>query len=277
MAKIKVRYNQDSIDQIAELMQQYQLNTVCREANCPNIGECYRRRTATFMILGNQCSRNCRFCNVTNGIPQLVDENEPERLAEAAKQMGLRHVVITSVTRDDLEDGGAGHFAETIRAVRKKVEGVTVEVLIPDFKGNRDALDKVIAAEPEIINHNLETVKSLYDRVRPEADYERSLSLLRYVKDKAPEILTKTGIMVGLGETEEEVYGLMDDAVRAGCDILTVGQYLQPSPEHYELKEYISDEQFRIYEEKGYEKGFRYVASGALVRSSYHAEEALKL
>ena len=150
-------------------------------------------------------------------------------------------------------------------------------MLIPDFKGDRDALGKVIAAEPEIINHNLETVKSLYDRVRPEADYERSLSLLRYVKDKAPEILTKTGIMVGLGETEEEVYGLMDDAVRAGCDILTVGQYLQPSPEHYELKEYISDEQFRIYEEKGYEKGFRYVASGALVRSSYHAEEALKL
>ena len=277
MAKIKVRYNQDSIDQIAELMQQYQLNTVCREANCPNIGECYRRRTATFMILGNQCSRNCRFCNVTNGIPQLVDENEPERLADAAKQMGLKHVVITSVTRDDLEDGGAGHFAETIRAVRKRVEGVTVEVLIPDFKGDRDALGKVIAAEPEIINHNLETVKSLYDRVRPEADYERSLSLLRYVKDKAPEILTKTGIMVGLGETEEEVYGLMDDAVIAGCDILTVGQYLQPSPEHYELKEYISDEQFRIYEEKGYERGFRYVASGALVRSSYHAEEALKL
>lgn len=277
MSKIRVRYNENSINEIAGLMQQYKLNTVCCEANCPNIGECYRRKTATFMILGNQCSRNCRFCNVHNGIPQPVDKDEPNRLADAVVELGLKHVVITSVTRDDLEDGGAGHFASTIEAVRNKAKDVTIEVLIPDFKGNRKALDKVIEAGPEIINHNIETVKSLYEEVRPQANYDRSLALLQYVKKKAPEILTKTGIMVGLGETEEEIYALMDDAVEVGCDIFTVGQYLQPSAAHVELKEYISEEQFKLYEVKGYEKGFKYVASGALVRSSYHAEEALKI
>lgn len=276
MSKIKVRYNQDSINQIAELMQQLRLNTVCREANCPNIGECYRRKTATFMILGNKCTRNCKFCNVKHGVPGAVDTDEPEHLAKAVESMGLKHVVITSVTRDDLEDGGAGHFAATIEAVKRRVENVTVEVLIPDLKGKRDAIDTIIAAGPEVINHNIETVRRLYDEVRPEANYDRSLSLLQYVKDQAPEILTKTGIMVGLGEREDEVLELMDDVIEVGCDILTVGQYLQPSDEHVPLKEYISDEQFKKYEKTGYAKGFKYVASGALVRSSYHAEEALE-
>lgn len=276
MNKVRVRYNQDHVNEIAAMMQQYRLNTVCREANCPNIGECYRRRTATFMILGSNCSRNCRFCNVTSGRPQPVDEKEPKRLADAVEQMGLKHVVITSVTRDDLSDGGAGHFAETIKAVKRKCRDVTVEVLIPDFKGSREALDKVIEASPEVINHNMETVKSLYAAARPEANYDRSLALLQYVKKKAPWILTKTGIMVGLGETEEEVYALMDDAAEVGCDILTVGQYMQPSKEHLDVKEYVSAQQFKAYEKTGYEKGFRYVASGALVRSSYRAEEALR-
>lgn len=276
MDKIRVRYNHDCVNEIAELMHQYGLNTVCSEANCPNMGECYSKKTATFMILGNLCTRNCKFCNVTNGCPKPVDKNEPERLAEAVDVMGLKHVVVTSVTRDDLDDGGAAHFAETIRAIKRKNNSVTVEVLIPDFKGCRTSINKVINAEPDVINHNIETVRSLYNQVRPEANYDRSLSLLQYVKQVAPNILTKTGIMVGLGESEQQVFDLMDDVIEVGCDIFTVGQYLQPSVAHVKLKEYISTDQFKRYEKYGYDRGFRYVASGALVRSSYHAEEALK-
>lgn len=277
MEKIKVRYNQDSINTISLLMEQLGLNTVCKAANCPNMGECYKRKTATFMIMGNRCSRNCRFCNVTHGVPEKIDKREPEHVAEAVSRLGLKHVVITSVTRDDLEDGGAFHFADTIRAVRARNPKVTVEVLIPDFGGSRDSLDKVIAAEPEVINHNIETIERLYEEVRPEADYRRSLDVLAYVKSKAPDILTKTGIMAGLGEQEQEVLRLMDDVRGAGCDIFTIGQYLQPSPEHVPMKERVSQQQFDAYKKAGEEKGFSFVASGALVRSSYRAEEAVSI
>lgn len=277
MEKIKVRYNQETIDQISLLMEQLGLNTVCKEANCPNMGECYKRRTATFMIMGSQCSRNCRFCNVVHGTPEAIDKKEPEHVAKAVSELGLKHVVITSVTRDDLEDGGAFHFADTIRAVRAANPGVTIEVLIPDFGGSRESLDKVIAAEPEVINHNMETIGRLYEEVRPQADYRRSLDVLAYVKSKAPHILTKTGIMAGLGEEEGEVWQLMDDVRATGCDIFTIGQYLQPSPQHVPLKEHISKEQFEAYKKAGEEKGFSFVASGALVRSSYRAEEAVNV
>lgn len=275
MEKMKVRYNQNAIDEISMLMQQLNLNTVCKEANCPNMGECYRRRTATFMIMGSRCSRNCRFCNVTCGQPERLDPKEPIHVAEAAGRLGLKHVVITSVTRDDLPDGGAGHFAEVVRTVRETNPGITIEVLIPDFKGSQKSLDKVIEAKPEVINHNMETIRRLYEEVRPQADYQRSLDVLSYVKSKAPEILTKTGIMAGLGETEEEVFQLMDDVRAAGCNILTIGQYLQPSPAHIAVRQYVSEQQFEAYKKAGMDKGFSFIASGALVRSSYRAEEAL--
>ncbi|MCQ4638271.1 lipoyl synthase [Anaerovorax odorimutans] len=275
MEKIKVAYNQKSVDQMAAIMAQLNLNTVCREANCPNMGECYKKKTATFMIMGSQCTRNCRFCNVINGRPQNLDPNEPENLAQAVEKLNLSHVVVTSVTRDDLPDGGAAHFAKVIEAIKRRNPDVTVEVLIPDMKGDPASLDMVIAAKPEVINHNIETVADLYEQVRPEADYRRSLDVLAYVKRTAPDILTKTGIMVGLGETYQQVLQVMDDARDCGCDIFTVGQYLQPSEAHVSLKEYISQETFDAYEKAGYEKGFRYVASGPLVRSSYRAQEAL--
>lgn len=275
MEKMKVRYNQNAIDTISGIMQQLNLNTVCKEANCPNMGECYRRRTATFMIMGSRCTRNCRFCNVTCGVPQPLDNREPEHVAEAAGRLNLKHVVITSVTRDDLPDGGSDHFARTIRKVREKNPGITIEVLIPDFQGSRESLDKVIEAKPEVINHNMETIRRLYGEVRPQADYQRSLEVLSYVKSKAPDILTKTGIMAGLGEKEEEVVCLMEDVRAAGCNIFTIGQYMQPSPEHVDVKEFVSKEQFNIYKKIGREKGFSFVASGPLVRSSYRAEEAL--
>ena len=273
---LKVPYNQQEVEQIAGMMQAMGLHTVCREANCPNMGECYKKHTATFMILGSRCTRNCRFCNVTHGRPEPVDPAEPQHVADAAKALGLRHVVVTCVTRDDLPDGGAGQFAATIAAIRRTVSGATVEVLISDMQGSTDSLDTVIAAGPDVINHNLETVPELYAQVRPQADYRRSLDVLRYVKQKAPSILTKTGIMVGLGETDEQVYALMRDVRAVGCDILTVGQYLQPSERHIALQAYITPEKFAEYKQKGEEMGFRYVASGPLVRSSYKAQEALQ-
>lgn len=272
---LKVSYNKDAVNEVNEIMARLKLNTVCKEANCPNLGECFKKNTATFMILGSICTRHCRFCNVTHGHAEKVDPQEPLHLAEAAKELKLKHVVITSVTRDDLEDGGAKHFADTIHAVRELNPGTTIEVLIPDLKGNHESLDIVINAEPDVINHNIETVKPLYGVVRPEADYERSLEVLRYVKEKAPHILTKTGIMVGLGETDQQVYEVMDDSLKAKCDIFTIGQYLRPSEKHIEMKEYVTPEKFLEYKRAGQEKGFRYIASGPLVRSSYRAEEAL--
>lgn len=273
---LKVSYNKDAVNEVNEIMAKLKLNTVCKEANCPNLGECYKKHTATFMILGSVCTRNCRFCNVTHDNAENVNPDEPKNLAEAVKEMGLKHVVITSVTRDDLEDGGATHFANTIHAVRELNPETTIEVLIPDMQGIRESLDIVINAEPDVINHNIETVKYLYEAVRPEADYERSLEVLKYVKEKAPHILTKTGIMVGLGEADQQVYEVMDDSLRVKCDIFTIGQYLRPSENHIEMREYVTPEKFEEYKRVGQEKGFRYIASSPLVRSSYRAEEALK-
>lgn len=271
---LKVNYNKEAVDEVSHLMADLKLNTVCKEANCPNLGECFKKKTATFMILGSVCTRNCRFCNVSNGHATEVDPEEPVNLALAVKALGLKHVVITSVTRDDLPDGGAAHFASTIEAVRKHNPDTTIEVLIPDLEGVHENLDIVINANPNVINHNIETVKYLYADVRPQADYERSLHVLKYVKEKAPSIITKTGIMVGLGETDEQIYEVMDDCLKVNCDIFTIGQYLRPSENHIELKEYVTPEKFEEYKKIGQEKGFKYIASGPLVRSSYKAEEA---
>ncbi|NLJ58364.1 MAG: lipoyl synthase, partial [Tissierellia bacterium] len=237
---LKVNYNRESVNEVNNIMAKLKLNTVCKEANCPNLGECYKKNTATFMILGSVCTRNCRFCNVSNGNATRVDPEEPKNLAEAVKEMGLSHVVITSVTRDDLPDGGASHFAKTIEEVRKINPNTTIEVLIPDLEGVHENLDLVINAKPDVINHNIETVRSLYEDVRPQADYNRSLHVLQYVKEQAPHIVTKTGIMVGLGETDEQVYEVMDDCLGVACDIFTIGQYLRPSKDHIEMKEYVT-------------------------------------
>lgn len=273
---LRVNYERQSIKEIEIMMEQLSLNTVCKEAKCPNLGECYKKRTATFMIMGSQCTRNCRFCNVTNGKPQNLDINEPENVAKAVKELGLSHAVITSVTRDDLEDCGASHFAKTIEAVKILNPNTTVEVLIPDLKGVKENLDIVIKANPDVINHNVETVERLYDTVRPEAIYKRSIDVLKYVKEVAPHILTKTGIMVGLSESDEEVFKVMDDVLKVGCDIFTIGQYLRPSNKHIEVYEYITPEKFEEYRVVGVEKGFKYIASSPLVRSSYNAQEAIK-
>jgi len=273
---LKVRYNQEAVNEVAELMKGLKLNTVCKEANCPNLGECYLKHTATFMLLGSICTRNCRFCNVPHGKPLPPDPEEPRHVAEAAKKMGLRHVVLTCATRDDLTDGGAEHFAKTIRAIREVSPGTTIETLISDMKLNTDALDVVMEARPEVLNHNVETVKELQKEVRPSAAYERSLDVLRYCKKKDPSVLTKTGFMVGLGETEEQIDRLLDDILETGCDILTIGQYLQPSKEHIPLARYASPEDFARYKEITLAKGFRHVASAPLARSSYKAWEALE-
>lgn len=276
MGQVRVRYNQNDIENVRKLLEVYRLNTVCSAASCPNMGECFKRKTATFMILGGQCTRNCRFCNIINGIPDRVDADEPERIAKAVAAMGIRHSVITSVTRDDLANGGAEKFAAVIRAIRKLSDNTTVEVLIPDFKGSKEALEIVLEAEPDVLNHNIETVKRLYSEVRPEANYDRSLRLLQRAKEIKPDVITKTGIMVGLGETEQEVLELMDDVRSTECDLITIGQYMQPTKEHLPVYKYISQEQFDKYREAGQKKGFMYVASGPLVRSSYRAEEALR-
>ena len=273
---LKVRFNQEAVDEVAALMRDLKLTTVCREANCPNLGECYRKHTATFMILGEICTRNCRFCNVTTGKPLPPDPDEPENVALAAQALKLRHVVLTCSTRDDLPDGGAAHFARTVRAIREKCPTATVETLISDMKMNTDALDTVIAAHPEVLNHNVETVKELQSVIRPQARYERSLDVLRYCKQKDPTILTKTGFMVGLGETDEQIDRLMDDILETGCDILTIGQYLQPSPKHHPLARYVTPEEFARYKETALRKGFRHVASAPLARSSYKAWEVLE-
>jgi lipoic acid synthetase len=273
---LKVRYNQDAVNEVAELMRDLKLNTVCKEANCPNLGECYRKHTSTFMLLGSLCTRNCRFCNVEHGKPLPPDPDEPMNVAQAAKKLRLRHVVLTCVTRDDLPDGGAEQFARTVRAIREVCPGTTVETLISDMKMNTDALDTVLDARPEVLNHNVETVKELQAAVRPQANYERSLDVLRYCKKKDPAVLTKTGFMVGLGETDEQIDRLLDDILETGCDILTIGQYLQPSPQHYPLARYATPEEFARYKETALRKGFRHVASAPLARSSYKAWEALE-
>lgn len=273
---LKVRYNQEATEEVVALMKDLRLNTVCKEANCPNMGECYRKHTATFMILGSVCTRNCRFCNVTCGRPEAVDEEEPMNVAKAAKQLHLKHVVLTCSTRDDLEDGGALQFAKTIRTIRELCPGTTIETLISDMKGRTESLDIVLEAKPEVLNHNVETVKELQKAVRPQAAYERSLGVLRYCKQHSPDIRVKTGFMVGLGETEEQIDRLMDDVLETGCDILTIGQYLQPTKEHYPLARYATPEDFARYKKNALLKGFHHVASAPLARSSYRAWEALE-
>ncbi len=249
------------------------LHTVCESANCPNIGDCFSRHTATFLILGNVCTRSCPFCDIRSGKPSPVDPEEPRRVADASRRLGLRYVVVTSVNRDELPDGGASHFAATIREIRAAIPTARVEVLIPDFMGSDDALRAVLAATPDVLNHNMETVKRLYPRVRPAGRYERSLTLLNRVSVETPDIPAKSGIMLGVGETVLEVEELLRDLRAHGCSMVTLGQYLPPSGSHLPLERYAPPEEFAHYHEYGLALGFRQVASGPLVRSSYHAEE----
>jgi len=266
----------DNYQDIKQMMRSKTLHTVCEEARCPNIYECWANRTATFMILGDICTRACRFCAVNTGMPTELDLQEPQRVAEAAEQMNLRHCVVTSVARDDLRDGGASIFAGTIKAIRERLPFCSVEVLIPDFQGDADALRIVMDAKPDILNHNIETVERLSDRVRAKAKYRRSLELLRRAKEMQPEIPTKSSIMLGVGEEWDEILQAMDDLRAVDCDILTIGQYLQPTPQHLRVEKYYKPEQFAALKEEGMKRGFSHVESGPLVRSSYHAHEQVQ-
>jgi lipoic acid synthetase len=259
--------------ELKTIMRDLELHTVCEEAHCPNIGECWEHRTATFMILGDICTRACGFCAVTSGRPTGLDLHEPQRVARAVQQMGLKHVVITSVNRDDLPDGGSQVFAATIRKVREATPGITVEVLIPDFEGIEQSLQYVMRAAPDILNHNVETVERLTRRVRRKAQYRRSLRVLRTAKELAPDRLTKSGIMLGLGETDEEIAQTLRELREAQVDIVTIGQYLRPSAKHLPVVRYYAPQEFAEWREYGMSLGFRHVESGPLVRSSYHAHE----
>lgn len=260
----------ENYSKVKRLIAENKLHTICTSGNCPNKGECWNAGTASFMILGDKCTRNCRFCYVRNLIPDPVDWEEPERLAETIRTLGLKHCVITSVDRDDLPDGGAAFWAITIQKVREMNPETTMETLIPDFLGKRELVEQVIAAGPNVISHNLETVRRLTPRIRSTARYERSLQVISFVA--ASGIVAKSGIMLGLGEKPEEVLEAMDDLKAAGCKVLTLGQYLQPDPHLMKVVEYIKPEQFSIYRKEAYSRGFRYVESSPLVRSSYHAE-----
>jgi len=268
--KIKVPKGKEYIE-VREVIDRNKLHTICTSGQCPNKEDCWGRGTATFMILGNICTRSCKFCAVATGRPLPADQEEPGRIAESVRSMKLRHCVITSVDRDDLEDGGAAIWAATIRAIRETNPGVTIETLVPDFQGRKEYLKIVMDARPDVISHNLETVKRLTPQVRSAAIYERSLEVVGWVAESG--IRSKSGIMLGLGETEEEVIQVMDDLRNVGCEVLTIGQYLQPSMKHLQVKEYIRPEQFEKYRIIGLEKGFRHVESGPLVRSSYRAEK----
>jgi lipoic acid synthetase len=256
-----------------DLIRDARLNTVCEEAACPNIGECWSKKHATIMILGSVCTRACAFCNIATGRPDLLDPHEPQRVAEALSKLGLSHIVITSVDRDDLPDGGANHFVQTIQEIRKTSPGTTIEILTPDFLRKEGALELVVAAKPDVYNHNLETVPRLYPTVRPGARYFHSLNLLRRVKELDPSIFTKSGVMVGLGETKEEIYQVMDDMRSADVDFLTIGQYLQPTPKHHPLIRFVEPTEFNDYEQMARGKGFLMVSASPLTRSSYHAGE----
>lgn len=251
----------------------HKVQTVCQQARCPNIGECFSEGRATFLILGDICSRKCKFCAIRSGEPAPPDSDEPERVARAAESLGLSHVVITSVTRDDLQDYGSSHFAKTIAALKIRLPSATVEVLVPDFLGKREFVKVVIDQDPDIFNHNVETVPRLYKVVRAGADYGRSLQVLGLVRQMSDELYTKSGLMVGMGEHDFEVYRVMEDLRDVGCGILTIGQYLQPSSRHYPVYEFLHPDRFKEYEARAYELGFVYVASGPFVRSSYHAEK----
>ena len=268
----------DNFNDVRNLMRKQKLNTVCEEANCPNIAECWNNRTATFMILGDICTRTCGFCNVKSGLPTELDLDEPGRVVESIKELKLRHSVITSVNRDELKDGGAEIFKEVVRLCREEVPDCTVEILIPDFKGEEHAFEIIMQSPPDILNHNLETVERLYHVVRPQAKYHRSLELIKWFKQKGlsrrdgfPK--TKSGLMVGIGEKPDEVINVMNDLVSYGCDILTIGQYLQPTKQHLPVDRFVTPDEFNMYKEEGLKIGFKIVESSPLVRSSYHADE----
>ena len=271
---LKVRFpGGERYQRLQRLMREQSLHTVCEEAHCPNVGECWNAGTATFMILGDVCTRSCGFCAVTTGRPGEIDLLEPFRVAKTVQTLGLDYVVITSVNRDDVETGGADVFAACIKAIRRNDPAVRVEVLIPDFKGNWDALQLVVEARPFVLNHNIETVPRLYRRVRPQARYERSLELIRRAKDAAPGMLTKSGFMVGLGETRDEQFQVMRDLRAHGCDIVTIGQYLRPDAQHLPIERYYEPAEYQAFRDYGAGLGFLHVEAGPLVRSSYHAEK----
>ena len=271
---LKIRLSQlRDTSKVKSILNVTSLHTVCEEARCPNLGECFSSGTATILILGKICTRNCGFCAVERGVPVSFDESEPERVATAISKMQLQYVVVTSVTRDDLPDGGASVFAKTIRAVRTLDPKIKIEVLIPDFKGDKASLVTILKESPDVLNHNVETVPRLYPQVRPQADYWRSLDLLQRVKEFNSQMVTKSGFMLGLGESREEVLDLLRDLRKAGCDLLTIGQYLQPRPDRLPVVEYVPPEEFEEYKKIGEEMGFKSVASGPFVRSSFHASE----
>jgi lipoic acid synthetase len=255
-------------------VERHRLHTICTSGNCPNIGECWNRGTATFMILGDICTRSCKFCGVHTGKPLPADPDEPENVAETIRLMGIEHAVITSVDRDDLKDAGSGHWAETLRTIRKRNEGITIEALIPDFDADRERILEVLEAGPDVVSHNLETVRRLTPQIRTKAKYERSLQVIHRIAEAG--VRSKSGIMVGLGETETEIYRTMDDLIEQGCEVFTIGQYLQPTARHLEVKAFIEPEKFKDFERAGLEKGFKHVESHPLVRSSYHADKHVK-
>ncbi len=267
--------SQSVLAEMEALLDGLSLHTVCQSALCPNLGECFSQHTATFLIMGDTCTRNCRFCAISKGRPAPLDTDEPGNVARAAAKLGLKHVVVTSITRDDLADGGATHFAITVSAIRQTSPRATIEVLIPDFGGSQEALRILVDSAPEVINHNVETIPRLYDQVRPRADYRRSLDLLRAVKAMDGNILTKSGLMLGLGEEYPEVVAVMEDLRNVGCDALTIGQYLAPSAEHHPVVRYVTPEEFGEFPRLGKRMGFGYIASGPFVRSSFRAAEMM--
>ena len=263
---------QENIRKIRGLLDNSCLHTVCESAKCPNIGECFSKQTLTFMIMGNICTRNCKFCAVGTGIPTKLDENEPQAVLNAVKKLNLNYVVITSVTRDDLLDGGANHYKATIELLKNKIPNIQVEVLIPDLKGELDPLKLILSATPYVLNHNIETIPRLYPTIRPQAQYERSLNILRQTKKFNPDIYTKSGFMVGLGETKQEIFDVLCDLKNAGADIATIGQYLAPSKDHYPIQRFVEPKEYSEYQEFGENLGLK-VFAGPFVRSSYHAKE----
>jgi lipoic acid synthetase len=258
---------------VKHLLRDLQLNTVCEEARCPNLSECFGRGTATFMIGGDRCTRRCHYCDVMTGRPNALDPLEPRRVAEAARRLNLKYVVVTAVARDDVPDGGAAHFATTIRNIKQQLPSAQVEVLIPDFKGQIQSLETVLHAEPDVLNHNIETVRRIFRDVRPQGNYDRTLELLERSKQLAPQTPTKSGFMVGLGETTDELYDTMRDLRAVGVDLVTIGQYLQPSKDHVPVADYVGPERYNEYRRMGQELGFRQTFAGAFVRSSFHAGE----
>lgn len=270
--------NNEKVDKIRQTLRKHKLSSVCEEASCPNLGECFSGGTATFMIMGDICTRRCPFCDVAHGRPNALPENEPLELAEAIAEMGLKYVVVTSVDRDDLRDGGADHFARCIEETRRLNPGIKLEILVPDFRGRGDiAINILSQTAPDVFNHNLETVPSLYKKVRPGSDYQWSLNLLKQYKEMAPKVLTKSGIMVGVGETREEVIQVMEDMYAHKIDMVTIGQYLQPSRDHLPVERFVHPDEFDEYARIGMEMGFHHVASGPMVRSSYHADKQASL